>query len=70
MELNDIKKGLYKFKPIAKFRFIRKGVAYYSTFLADEYFVHFQIPVEDMGDADFCYEMDAKLLIRWIVNPE
>jgi hypothetical protein len=31
MEKNDIKKSLYKQNPKATFRFIRKGVAYYST---------------------------------------
>ena len=31
MEKNDIKKELYKQKPIANILFIRKGVAYYTT---------------------------------------
>ena len=30
--------------------------------------VFFEIPVDDMGDADFKSEMDAKLLNRWIVE--
>jgi hypothetical protein len=30
--------------------------------------VAFQVPVEDMGDADFLPVMDAKLLVRWLVE--
>ena len=30
--------------------------------------VHFEIPVNDMGDADFTARMDAKLLCRWLIN--
>ena len=62
---NEIKKALYKEKPIAKFQMIRMGSAYYKTetSLGD---VNFVIPTNDMGEADFLPEMDAKLLIRWI----
>lgn len=66
MELNDIKKGLYKNKPTAKMNYIRLNSAYYSTILEGQEIV-FKVPTEDMGDADFYSEMDAKLLIRWIV---
>lgn len=67
MEKDQIKKTLYKEKPVAKLEFIRKGSAYYkaSTSNGD---VNFEIPVSDMGDADFFPEMDAKLLNRWIVE--
>lgn len=68
MELNEIKKILYKEKPVASFSHIRKGSAYYSTTLIDGTQIRFEIPVIDMGDADFNYNMDAKLLIRWIVR--
>ena len=33
MEINDIKKELYKQKPTANILFIRKGVAYYTTII-------------------------------------
>jgi hypothetical protein len=71
-KLNDIKKSLYKEKPVAKFEYIRKGKAYYTTWASYENEsidtrITFEIPVNDMGDADFLPEMDAKLLIRWIM---
>jgi len=66
MEKNEIKKALYKQKPQASFRFIRQGVAYYYADLEEER-INFEIPVPDMGDADFHSTMEAKLLIRWIV---
>ena len=31
---------------------------------------HFEIPVSDMGDADFGAVMEAKLLNRWIILPD
>ena len=67
MELNDIKKSLYRENPHAVLKQIRKGVAYYSAHIpsADKV-VHFEVPVSDMGDADFLSHMDSKLLIRWI----
>lgn len=63
----EIKKALYKEKPEANLRYIRMGVAYYYADLTSER-VEFEIPVSDMGDADFKPRMDAKLLNRWIVN--
>ena len=67
MNKTELKKALYKQKPKARFTYIRKGVAYYYADLEEER-VHFEIPVSDMGDADFGVEMDAKLLNRWIVE--
>ena len=73
MEKNEVKKALYKQNPKATFNFIRKGVAYYRTEIRGEESIpqtlpiFFEIPVIDMGDADFESTMDAKLLIRWIV---
>lgn len=66
MTKNEIKKALYRQKPIAEFYMIRKGVAYYETHLDDLYALTFEIPVNDMGDADLLPKMDAKLLIRWL----
>ena len=67
MEKNEIKKALYKHNPIAYFKFIRKGVAYYETMLYNEIEIRFEIPISDMGDADFHRQMDSKLLNRWIM---
>ena len=66
MEKNEIKKLLYLNKPAAKFLYIRKGQAYYKS-MVNDIEIMFNIPVSDMGDADFLNEMEAKHLIRWIV---
>jgi hypothetical protein len=67
MTSTEIKKALYKQKPDAHFRYIRKGVAYYYADL-EKTRVQFEIPVSDMGDADFNRTMPAKLLNRWILE--
>lgn len=73
MEKNEIKKALYKQKPVANFKMVRNSVAYYESVIQDEqaepvpYTVNFAIPVSDMGDADLLPEMDGKLLIRYIL---
>ncbi len=67
MKTEEIKKELYKQKPTAHFGFIRKGIAQYRAQITQQ-LVYFEIPVYDMGEADFMPEMDAKLLNRWIVN--
>jgi len=67
MELNEIKKALYKENPHAVLKGIRRGVVYYSAHLvSNDIIIQFQVPIEDMGDADFLSHMDSKLLIRWI----
>ena len=66
MDRTEIRKALYKQKPEARIQFIRKGVVYYYADL-DEQRVHFEIPVVDMGDADFTPSMPAKELGRWII---
>ncbi len=74
MDLNDVKKALYKQKPMAKLLYVRKGDVLYQCTLTnneDEFEnIHFNIPVSDMGDSDFLPEMEAKLLARWIVTKE
>jgi hypothetical protein len=67
MEKNEIKKALYKQNPKATLDYIRKGNAYYFTVLEDGTRINFEVPVSDMGDADFLAHMDSKLLNRWIV---
>lgn len=74
MEKNEIKKALYKQNSVASLKMIRKGVAYYTASIEDNSKeipetrdISFEIPVEDMGDADFFTLMEGKLLIRWIV---
>lgn len=66
MTLTEIKKELYKQNPEAKLLFIRKGNAWYNCDLKDGKVIHFKVPVDDMGDADFYSSMDSKLLVRYI----
>lgn len=67
MELNEIKKLLYKENPHAVLKHIRNGAAYYSAHISSvDKIIQFEVPVNDMGDADFLSSMDSKLLIRWI----
>jgi len=63
---NEIKKRIYRNKPIASFVSIRMGVAYYIVNFG-EVKVYFEIPVSDMGTANFLPKMEAKHLLRWIV---
>ena len=71
MEKNEIKKALYKQNPIAELEYIRKGNAYYLATVEDDeagsVFIKFEIPVKDMGDADFKKFMESKLLQRWLM---
>lgn len=67
MRTIEIKKALYRQKPQADFLYIRNEKAFYEAQLSEEK-IFFEIPVSDMGDADFLPIMDAKLLIRWIQN--
>lgn len=66
MDIVTVKKFLYKQKPKATLRYIRKGVAYYDTCLENGKKIVFEIPIGDMGDADFLPIMEGKHLIRWI----
>ena len=67
MKTNEIKKALYRQKPQADLLYIRNQKAFYEAQLSNQK-IFFEIPVSDMGDADFLPKMDAKLLIRWIQN--
>lgn len=69
MNNTEIKKELYKQKPDAHMRYVRKSVAYYYADLTQQR-VEFEIPINDMGEADFAPKMDAKLLGRWLINTQ
>lgn len=70
MELNEIKKALYKDNPQAQLISIQKGSAYYSCIVGISDYIMFEVPIADMGDAAFYSKMDSKLLIRYIVHNE
>jgi hypothetical protein len=67
MEINEIKKALYREKPMAELVSVGFGRAYYTTQLENGEEVKFEVPVDDMGDTMFHLEMEAHLLNRWIV---
>jgi len=66
----DIKKLVYRQQPVAKFEKIRIGVAYYTFNVlwreVTRLGFSFEIPIEDMGTADFYKEMEAKHLLQWL----
>lgn len=64
MEVNEIKKALYRQKPIAKLQNKNKESLDYTTKLKDGYNCLFRIPNKEAEN--FKEEMDAKLLIRWL----
>lgn len=69
MELSEIKKELYKKQPHANLWQIRNKIAYYIASLDKEgNNVFFEVPINDMGTAAFTPKMEAKHLIRWIVQ--
>lgn len=68
MEKNEIKKLLYLNKPTAKL--IYKYETYYKyESSVNDIEILFHVPIADMGTNPgiFKDEMEAKLLIRWIV---
>lgn len=64
--VNEIKKALYREKPVAIRYATEEDVFSYGTTLKDGTELHFDVPTNDMGDAEFEEEMDAHLLIRWL----
>lgn len=76
MNLNEIKKALYKEKPIAKeIDNGRSGIRGSSAITMSRYRaktslgdIDFCVPHHEMGEKNFEKEIPAQLLIRWIVN--
>lgn len=75
--LNDIKKLLYKQNPKATIQTVNKTGILYETQVSGVFgesignsTIHFKVPLDDLGDANFDAVMDAKLLIRYIVAGE
>lgn len=77
MNISEVKKRLYKENPVASLTTIKKGIIHYMAALPDTTdhgadVIYFDVPVSDIGDAEFKAQMDSKHLNRWIVdyNPE
>ena len=69
MEQNEIKKALYREKPLAIFVSADKATLTYTCFIKEVYQLYFCIPHSDIGDAKFGTSMPAQQLIRWLVIP-
>ena len=67
MTLTQIKKALYKEKPTAKFNHTQDDFLYYKTVLSNDRVVDFKIPISEVGNTTFYADMEAQLLIRWIL---
>ena len=69
MKLNDIKKILYKEKPLAKLiRTVsdKNGFFYYYKAKTSLGIISFKIPNKEVVKTLFDKQMPAQLLIRWI----
>lgn len=67
----EIKKALYREKPMAKLQTLMtdelRDYVQYITTLTDGTYVVFQVPLNEYSDT-FTNPMEAHLLIRWIVD--
>ena len=77
MNINEIKKALYKAKPTAHLEHIRKiGESVALVYLCHLRFedvtadLIFDVPASELMDGLFGKEMEAQLLIRYLVPPE
>lgn len=67
IDLNAVKKKLYKENHIAKLQSVRKDGIMYQIELMEGNIV-FMIPYEEIGEVIWRPEMEAKHLIRYIVK--
>lgn len=68
MTSTEIKKELYKQKPLAEVGYEKDGFIYFSTeiiFNGYDEIIEFEVPIsEDFGENT----VPAQLLIRWLIN--
>ena len=67
MEINEIKKAFYKEKLVAHLSSANKTGLLYWT-MHEGKTIWFRVPYNDIGDATFFPEMEAKHMIRYIVQ--
>lgn len=76
MTLIEIKKVLYKTKPLAKFLHFRKaakeGFLVYGCSLKGQALpdLFFEIPIDELSNGLYGNTLEAQLLIRYIIQPE
>ena len=66
MEKNEVKKLLYKEKPIATRTQELDQVCFYEAETTKGK-ITFEVPYREMGETEFSSKEPAQLLIRWIV---
>jgi len=66
MELNEIKKKLYKENPTAVLHSVRKDGILYTTGFGENT-INFRVPLDELGETVWERNIDAKLLIRYII---
>jgi hypothetical protein len=66
VELNEIKKALYKQAPTAVFNNVTKDGILYSTELGEK-IIYFRVPLSEVGDVAWTDKQESKLLIRYII---
>lgn len=62
---NEIKKWLYKNKPLAKFMFVNSDGITYQTKMEDKTIL-FVIPLDEIGTITYGLETESQLLLRWL----
>lgn len=66
MDLNEVKKSLYKENSVAILYQVRKDGIMYTTGFGDKT-ITFRVPLNELGETIWKTEMPAKLLIRYII---
>lgn len=68
MDLNTVKKALYKEKPVANFVDENEGFFFYNTRLESGTQVIFRVNKDELGETRLELKEPAQHLIRWIYN--
>lgn len=66
MDKNEIKKRLYKEKPLATLQEVRKDGIMYTTFFGEDT-VTFLVPLNEVGEVVWGKTIESQLLIRYIL---
>lgn len=68
-ETDEVKKDLYKEKPLAKIIRVNKdGIHYKTHVLSNAYDVYFTVPLNEIGDAKWDSQMPSQLLLRYMID--
>lgn len=71
MTKDEIKKAIYRTKPLAHMLYIKTtGIHYRATLElpSPPRWVFFKVPLEDLGEAEWNATMPSQLLIRYLID--